>query len=78
MAGMRTGTINTPKKPAVLLCPVCGCRLAPNKGWAAQFYEGYCSRCDMPVETEIEYRAVRQNKLKIKNKNERMKLKNGY
>lgn len=66
------------KKQAVLLCPVCGCRLTPNKGWAAQFYDGYCNHCDVPVETGIEYRAVRQNKVKIKNKNERMKLKNGY
>lgn len=37
-------------KTAVLLCPVCGCRLTPNKDWAAQFYDGYCNRCDMPVE----------------------------
>ena len=50
MVGMSPGTINTPKKPAVLLCPVCGCRLNPNKGWAAQFYDGYCNHCDMLVE----------------------------
>lgn len=66
------------KNLAVLLCPVCGHKLTPNKGWAAQFYDCYCNHCDMAVETGIEYRAVRQNKLKIKNKNERMKLKNGY
>ena len=38
------------KNPAVLLCPVCGHRLTPNKGWAVQFYDGYCNRCDMAVE----------------------------
>ena len=66
------------KNPAVLLCPVCGHRLTPNKGWAAQFYDGYCNRCDMPIETGIEHRAVRQIKVKNKEQNERMKLKNGY
>lgn len=41
------------KKPAVLLCPVCGHRLTPNKGWVAQFYDGYCNRCDMPVKHAV-------------------------
>lgn len=44
----------TTKKPDALLCPVCGRRIRPNKGWAAQFYDGYCNHCDMPVETAIQ------------------------
>lgn len=40
-------------KTPVLLCPVCGRKLTPNKGWAAQFYDGYCNYCDMPVEDAI-------------------------
>lgn len=52
------------KKPAVLLCPVCGHRLTPNKGWAAQFYDGYCNRCDMAVDRSINNRpgSKKQNK----------------
>ena len=46
--------MKTTRKPAVLLCPVCGKRIRPNKGWAAQFYEGYCNHCDRPVETAIQ------------------------
>lgn len=34
-------------------CPVCGRTIRPNKGWAAQFYDGYCNHCDMPVEDGI-------------------------
>lgn len=34
-------------------CPDCGRPLRPNKGWAAMFYDGYCSFCDMPVEDGI-------------------------
>lgn len=33
-----------------MLCPNCGKKLSPNKGWAAKFYDGYCNHCDMPVE----------------------------
>ncbi len=33
-----------------MICPVCGGKLRPNKGWAAKFYDGYCNSCDMPVE----------------------------
>jgi len=49
----KTTTKRNRKKPAVLLCPVCGGRLTPNKGWAAQFYDGYCNCCDMPVEDAV-------------------------
>ena len=51
-------------QPAVLLCPVCGHRLTPNKGWAAQFYEGYCNYCDSPVDRSINNRpgSKKQNK----------------
>lgn len=35
-------------------CPVCGNELRPNKGWAAQFYDGYCNTCDMPVVDGVE------------------------
>lgn len=34
-------------------CPVCGKELRPNKGWAAQFYDGYCNNCDMPIEDGV-------------------------
>ena len=33
-----------------MICPVCGGKLRPNKGWVAMFYDGYCNYCDMPVE----------------------------
>ena len=36
-----------------MLCPECGRKLTPNKGWAAQFYDGYCNCCDMPVEDGV-------------------------
>lgn len=52
MGDVKTGAMNR-KKPAVLLCPVCGRRLTPNKGWAEQFYDGYCNYCNMPVEDAI-------------------------
>ena len=32
-----------------MLCPECGSEIRPNKGWAAQFYDGYCNQCYMPV-----------------------------
>lgn len=35
-------------------CPCCGAEVRPNKGWAAQFYDGYYNECDMPVEDGIE------------------------
>lgn len=34
-------------------CPICGNKLNPNKGWANEFYAGYCNHCDMPIEHEI-------------------------
>jgi len=34
-------------------CPVCGVELAPNKGWAAQFYDGYCDTCNCPIEEGV-------------------------
>lgn len=34
-------------------CPVCGTEIRANKGWAAKFYDGYCNRCDMPVEDAV-------------------------
>ena len=37
-----------------MICPVCGEKLRPNKGWAAQFYDGYCNTCDMLVEDGME------------------------
>lgn len=37
-----------------MTCPVCGCELRRNKGWAARFYDGYCNTCDMPVEDGAE------------------------
>ena len=49
MVGVKISERNR-KDATVLLCPVCGRRLRPNKGWAAQFYDGYCNCCDMPVE----------------------------
>lgn len=33
-----------------MYCPVCGAEIKPNKGWAAEFYDGYCNECDMPIE----------------------------
>lgn len=39
--------------PDKLYCPVCGSLLRPNKGWAAQFYDGYCNTCDCPVEEGV-------------------------
>lgn len=36
-----------------MLCPNCGKKLAPNKGWGAQFYDGYCNHCDMPIEDGV-------------------------
>lgn len=36
-----------------MLCPICRSELRPNKGWAAQFYDGYCNTCDMPVEDGV-------------------------
>ena len=37
-----------------MLCPHCGSKIRPNKGWAAMFYAGYCKTCDMPVENGIQ------------------------
>ena len=34
----------------MMRCPTCRTALRPNKGWAAQFYAGYCPRCDAPIE----------------------------
>lgn len=36
-----------------MYCPVCGAEIKPNKGWAAQFYDGYCNKCDMPIEDAV-------------------------
>jgi len=49
------------KKSAVLLCPVCGTRLNPNRGWAAQFYVGYCNKCDLPIEKKKETKNGKEN-----------------
>lgn len=35
-------------------CPVCGSPIRQNKGWAAQFYDGYCNTCDAPVEVGVD------------------------
>lgn len=34
-------------------CPICGNIISPNKGWAGQFYDGYCNHCDMPIENGV-------------------------
>lgn len=35
-------------------CPYCGREIRENKGWAAMWYDGYCSFCDRPVEEGVE------------------------
>ena len=34
---------------AALFCPHCHRLLHPNKGWAAQVYDGYCNHCDVVI-----------------------------
>lgn len=36
-----------------MLCPHCGSKIRPNKGWAALFYDGYCNFCDMNIKEGI-------------------------
>ncbi len=37
----------------MMRCPTCRTALRPNKGWAAQFYAGYCPECDTPIEWPV-------------------------
>ncbi len=39
---------------ATLFCPHCRKLLRPNKGWAAQIYDGYCNQCDIPIANGVD------------------------
>lgn len=67
MIGVKATTRDR-KKPTVLLCPICGHRLTPNKGWAARFYDGYCNYCDMPVDDAVTSRDFRKEVMEMGNK----------
>ena len=64
MIGVKT-TMRDRKKPTVLLCPVCGHRVTPNKGWAARFYDSYCNYCDMPVDDAVTSRDFRKEVMEM-------------
>ena len=44
-----------------MLCPRYGNHISPNKGWAAQFYDGYCNYCDMPIEDGVQEKDEEDN-----------------
>lgn len=42
-------------------CPYCGREIRENKGWAAMWYDGYCSYCDRPIEAGIKNEESEEN-----------------
>lgn len=48
-----------------MYCPVCGAEIKSNKGWAAEFYDGYCNKCDMPIENVKENEEMEIFEVKI-------------
>lgn len=34
-------------------CPSCGAEIQSSKGWDGKFYDGYCNKCDMPIEDAV-------------------------